>query len=95
MTDQQGAPATMDFLQLPLDVAIQPIIQSVDATGGMLTLSWPTIPDRTYRVQAAPDLRPNSFFDVFVDLNGDGTDMSVSIPISGPQSFYRIMLDPE
>jgi len=95
MGDQQGQPATMDFLQLPLDAASQPIIHSATAAGGMLTLMFPTIPDRSYRLQSSPDLRPDSFFDVFVDLMGDGSDMSLDVPLNGAQSFYRIMLDPE
>ena len=92
--DQQGQGATMDFIQMPLDGAIQPVVTDINPSQGVIRLTWPTLPDRSYRVQAASNLT-DSFFDVFVDLMADGTDMSKDVPISGPHMFYKIVLDPE
>jgi hypothetical protein len=95
LADAQGNAATMDFLQLPLDAALQPVINNppgVMANG--FGLRWPSIVGRRYRVQAATDLR-SSFFDVFFDLAGTGDEMNVLIPITGSQGFYRVVLDPE
>jgi hypothetical protein len=92
--DQQGQPATMDFLQLPLDAGLQPTIHSATPMGDNIRLRFSTIPDRTYRVQSAPTLM-DSFFDVFLEINGDGEMMDVDLPIMGEQGYYRIMLDPE
>ena len=92
--DQQGQPATMDFLLLPLDAGLQPTIHSATPMGNNIRLRFSTIPDRTYRVQSAPSLG-DSFFDIFTELNGDGTEMDVDLPIMGKQGFYRLLLDPE
>ena len=95
LADAQRNDATLDFLQLPLDIEIRPIIRSFSPGGGGLQLSFPTIPDRMYRIQQANDLR-SSFFDIFTEIAGDGTDMDVMVPIGpGPQGYYRILLDPE
>ena len=95
LADAQRNDATLDFLQLPLDIEIRPIIRSFSPGGGGLQLSFPTIPDRMYRIQQANDLR-SSFFDIFTEIAGDGTDMDVMVPIGpGPQGYYRIVLDPE
>ena len=61
----------------------------------MLNLTWPTVPDRIYRVQSWSNLDSPSFSDVLTDLNGDGGDMSVQVPVGGAQMFYRVVLDPQ
>ena len=91
--DQQNNGATLDFIQMPLDVGLQSVIHSASAQAGVLTIAFPTLLDRSYRIQQAPDLR-SSFFDVFTELSGDGNDMNVDIPLIGDQGFYRIVLDP-
>ena len=95
LADAQGNAATMDFLQVPLDAALQPVINNtlgVMANG--FSLRWPSIVGRRYHVQAATDLR-SGFFDVFTDLAGTGDDLNVMIPLTGNQGFYRVVLDPE
>jgi hypothetical protein len=93
--DAQGQPATMDFLELPLDIAAQPTIGSAMPVGNKMRLTWPTIPGRMYNVQATTDLK-SSFFDVFTELQADsGEDITVDAPMMGSQTFYRILLVPE
>src|SRR5215471_3754049 len=89
-----GQMATTDFLLLPMDNAIKPIVRSIDHSAGMLMLSWPTVPGRMYKIQASTDLM-NSFFDVFVDLRADTTSMDMMVPMSGDTMFYRIGLQGE
>ena len=91
-----GQMATMDFLELPLDTALPPAIQSfsINPTAGTVNLTVPTIAGRMYRVQASPDLGlQNSFFDVFFDLPGDGTDMNLTVPAESSHMFYRVVLE--
>jgi len=92
--DEQGLAATLDFIQLPLDMAIQPVVTGLNVGQGMLSLRWPTMPDRAYRIQGSTDLR-SSFFDIFTEIMGDGSEMDMDVPLLGSQGFYRILLDPE
>src|SRR2546430_2240483 len=92
--DSQGQQATTDFIQLPLDTAVQPVVTAVSLSQNALNVTWPTLVDRTYRIQRADDLR-SGFFDVFTEIMGDGSDKSMDLPVSGSQGFYRILLDPQ
>ena len=94
LADSQGRQATMDFVQLPLDAALQPVVDSVGIMGNGIGIGWPSIPGRTYRVQATSDLR-SSFFDVFTEIMGTGDELNVMVPPGGSQNFYRVVLDPE
>ena len=92
--DQQGQPATLDFLQLPHDTAIPPLVSSTEMVNGMLNLHWFSIPGRSYRLQTTPDLR-SSFFDVFTEIDANSDETSMEIPMTDQQGYYRIVLVPE
>lgn len=94
LMDSTGGQATMDFVLVPLDSALRPIIHGADLDGGNLNLRWFSIPDRTYRVQSAPDLK-SSFFDVTPDINGDGEELIAPFPVGAGQGYYRLVLQPE
>jgi hypothetical protein len=93
--DDQGGVATMDFLQLPLELSLRPVISGLDPSGGNLNLRWFSIPGRSYRVQSAGSLT-DSFFDIFYgDMLSDTDEVSVMVPMTGPQMFIRVLMVPE
>jgi len=94
LMDSFGAQATADFVLVPLDSALRPNVHGADLDGGNLNLRWFSIPDRTYRVQFASDLRSSVFY-VAPDLNGDGEELSAPFPIGSGQGYYRVALQPE
>jgi hypothetical protein len=95
LDDDQGSPATEDFLQLPLDMELQPFIHRTEIMGGILDVFFFPVSGRNYGAQESLTLFPDSFFDVFTELTGFDTEMNVMFPITGPQSFFRIRLEPE
>jgi hypothetical protein len=100
--DALGQPATMDFLQVPLAMETQPVIQGPTVMGSFFDMPFSADPNRMYRFQYSPNLgMMDSFFDVFTEISfpdgtlPDGGAPGVMIPVSGPQGFYRIVQDPE
>jgi len=92
--DAQGMPATMDFLQLPLDNALQPLLGSMEVMDQMLGIGFHGVPGRMYQLQQGFSV--DSFFGVFteVTLDDDMGLFTVPLPSTG-QSFFRVRLLPE
>ncbi|MCX6924827.1 MAG: hypothetical protein NT154_16690, partial [Verrucomicrobia bacterium] len=90
-------PATVDYLQFPLDTALRPTVESIDSTDTSVTLIWSTLPGRTYRVQHA-DVLSGTMTPEWVDEPGDvyteGYNVSKQVPIGDAQRFYRVILLP-
>jgi len=88
--------ATMDFVQLPLDMALRPVIEPMGIMGSFFDMSFSALPGRMYRVREAATPAPESFFDVFFDISlEDGGEVNIMRPIMGPRMFHQIALDPE
>jgi len=102
LLDNQGAPATADFMLLPLDTELTPIIHTFQPMGSFFDVFFSATPGRTYRIRESPTLPSlrSSFFDVFTDvmpdpMDPDNTHMSLPIPPGRMQSFFDIFLDME
>jgi hypothetical protein len=97
LMDAQGQFQGMDFVLIPLDMALRPIVHGADLLPGAINLRWFSIPDRSYHVQMRPGLDPqNDWVDVQLgDLNGDGEELNATVPTGNGQSFYRVILDPQ
>jgi hypothetical protein len=94
--DNQGSPATEDFLQLPLDMELLPAINRAGMMDSFFDVFFSAVPGRVYRVRESPTLQADRFFDIFTELSTDGGDgIQVMIPFTGPQGFIRVVLDPE
>ena len=90
---QQGA---TDFVLVPLDAALVPAIQSIGAGGGNFTVGWSSVYGRSYQLQSRSTLdSTSSWQDVGSPVMALGGDMSITAPMVGSQSFYRVMLVPE
>jgi len=94
--DDQGSPATEDFLQLPLDMELRPSFIQAGMMDSFFDVFFSAVPGRVYRVRESPTVQADSFFDVFTELSTEGgDDIQVTIPMMGPQGFIRVVLDPE
>lgn len=61
--------------------------------GGGLSLSFGTIPGRTYRVEFKDDLNDPAWSALGADVIADGDSLTVSDPAGqGPQRYYRIVI---
>lgn len=73
---------------LVVSVSIDPVAQTI-------SLSWPSIPGRTYRVEFNSDLGTSNWRPLQIDLVASGASSSVSAPIGGDRAyFFRLILLP-
>jgi len=99
LMDAQGLSQGMDFVLIPLDMALRPIVHGADLLPGALNLRWFSIPDRTYHIEMIPGLTgpyPSPWSQVSLpDLNGTGDELNATVPIGTGQGYYRVVLDPQ
>jgi hypothetical protein len=90
------ADPTTDFILLPLDTALQPVIDSVSLDGSSIDLTFSSAAGRSYRVQYKTDLTVSGWTDSALgDIYADSAETSASVPLNGAQSYYRVELLPQ
>lgn len=91
-----GNIVTRDFVQLPLDTALRPIILDVQVARNTATIVWDAMAGRTYRLQHKDliDAPSASWMDEPGDVLAIGEIANKSVPIGGTQRYYRVMLLP-
>ena len=95
-TDPAGGLGTTDYLLVPLDMALQPQIDSVGLMGNGASLMWSAVPGRTYHIQYKSDLTSPLWLDSGLgDIQAWNSEMNAMVPITGSQGFYRVYLMPE
>jgi hypothetical protein len=73
-----------------------PVILSIEVSNGAATITWLSIPNRTYRVQFTQDMATGSWTDLQLDVTAMGTTSTKvdnTVGASG-QRFYRVVLLP-
>lgn len=95
LKDGQGNPGAMDFVLVPLDAALAPTVQSIGVSGGNVTIDWTSVYGRMYQLQSKENLGgASSWGNVGSPVMAVGEDTSMTVPVGGAQSFYRVMLMP-
>jgi hypothetical protein len=97
LMDAQGQMQGMDFVLIPLDMALRPVVHDADLLPGALNLRWFSIPDRTYHVEMVSPLGPypQPWSQVSLpDLTGTGDELNATVPIGSGEGYYRVVLDP-
>ena len=94
--DATGSMATQDFVELPLDTALRPIILDVQVARGIATVTWDAMVGRTYRLQHKDliDAPSTSWMDEPGDILATDEIAAKSVPIGGTQRYYRVVLLP-
>jgi len=96
LSDPEPTPSTTDFVLLPLDSELQPLIDSVGVAGNSISLSFSSTPERAYNVQYKTDLKASVWSDSGLgDIFADTAETTVIVPLTGSQSFYRVALIPQ
>jgi hypothetical protein len=84
-----------DFLLVPLDAALVPAVQSLGVSGGNFTIGWSSVYGRSYQVQSKSSLDSTvPWGNVGSPVMAMGGDMSMTAPMGGNQSFFRVLLLP-
>jgi hypothetical protein len=96
LNNDVGMPGARDFVLLPLDTEMAPGIQSINISGGNVVIHIDSEIGHSYQLQQASDLgpRPHPWTDLGEPVMATGADTILSAPVSGAQSFYRVMLMP-
>ena len=71
-----------------------PEITSIAASAGTVTLTWASVPGRTYRVQFKADLTESNWTDLSGDVTANGSTASKTDSTIGnaPRRFYRVQV---
>lgn len=95
LLDSAQRPAAMDFVLVPLDAALTPTVQTFGVSGGNVTIGWSSVYGRNYQLQSRSTLGGASSWNNLGDpIMALGGDASMTVPIGGNASFYRVVLMP-
>src|SRR6266542_2466155 len=87
-----GVPALSDFETIQLIVLGPPSFNLVSRAGTQLTLGWPAIAGRTYRVEYKDDLGAANWQPLGNDLPATGSNLSINVSLTAPpQRFFRLV----
>jgi hypothetical protein len=92
----RSATALLDFTITgadsgPVNGTLPPVIQAFFDTAGQVTLTFGTLPGRTYRVLYADDLGALSWIQLDRDFVAANPTASLTDTISTPRRFYRVL----
>jgi len=72
-----------------------PVIESIVAQGGDITISWSALAGRNYRVQFKSDLNSSTWDNLAGDITATGSKATkTDLAVSAAERFYRIVLLP-
>jgi hypothetical protein len=77
-----------------LTIASQPVIQYIDFTNGVATVTWTSIPGQGYRLQYLDDLSGTNWTDQVPDILATGSTASNTNTASASVRYYRIFVLP-
>jgi hypothetical protein len=69
---------------------IPPPVSNVEVTNGVLTITWRSIQNVTYRVQFKTSLTDGDWTDMPGDVTANGSTASKNDNVGGGARFYRV-----
>jgi hypothetical protein len=78
-----------DHLQGRFNVQLNGLAMQAGLANGALVIAWP-LSDSGFVLQCATNLTPANWTNVSTPRLTNGTTFTVSVPISGPQKFFRL-----
>ncbi len=89
-----GTPSLSDTASFSVLVLAPPTLQAYAQPDGSATLTWDSIPGRSYRVQFKASLDEADWADLAGDVSASGWSASRPGNQSSPQGFYRLRVLP-
>jgi hypothetical protein len=88
-----GDPALSATQTFTITVLNLPNGNSTGISGNVLTLTWPTVPGKTYRIQFKDHLEDADWSTQGTDQVGTGAPLVLNVDLTAtPQRFYRVMV---
>ncbi len=90
-----GTPPSSSPRSFTATVLNPPTVTATSLVGDTLTLSWPGVPGKMYRVQYKNDLAAGTWTTLGSDLLGAGSPLSIEVDVTAtPKRFYQIVVLP-
>ena len=90
-----GVPSFYDTKSFRIVVVPQPIIESIAASNGNVTIDWSAIAGKNYQVEFKSDLSETTWNTLSGDVTATGsTATKTDTSVSGNLRFYRVALSP-
>jgi hypothetical protein len=90
-----GTPSLSHTNQFKVLVIARPVIETIEVTNGLVTLSWSAIPGQTYRLQSLEHLTDTNWADVLPETTATNASVVQSALVLGAdQKFYRVRVMP-
>lgn len=90
-----GSPALADAKQFSVAVVSRPLIAGINVQGGVVNVTWNSIPGQGYQLQCSTNLNTNNWQAITPDIVATGETASHTNPIgTNLMQFYRIMVLP-
>ena len=79
-----------------IEPPLNPTLQPLQCSNGVIQLAWTALPGRTYRVQYTPTLAAPLWTDLSPDVTAAGATASISdVPGTASQRYYRVLVLPQ
>jgi VCBS repeat-containing protein len=83
--------ATNNFTVTVLPPGMPPIIEAIDVSNGVATITWSAIVGDTYRLQSKDDLSDSNWTDIVPDILATNSSASATNPVGTSQTrFFRV-----
>ena len=90
-----GVPPLGDSTSFNVSVVSRPVIQSITRSNDVVTITWSSIANQSYRVQFKDDLRNMGWNDLLPEVTAAGpTATKINSGVPAGQRFYRVRLSP-
>jgi hypothetical protein len=90
-----GIPSLSDAQSFTIVVVPPPVIESIVASDGSITIRWATVAGKSYRVQYSSNLEEPIWNDLGSDVTASGsTATQADVTTAGTERYYRVVLSP-
>lgn len=90
--DGQSNQAESDAGTNPFNATSVIHVSRFTLNGSTLTLSWPSLAGKLYRLQSSPSLVATNWVSEGLPQNGTGSEISLTLPVTGAARFYRVLV---
>lgn len=95
VTNPDGQSVTSASALLTIQQQSRPIIQTIDVSGGMVTITWSAVAGSRYRLQHKTDLNASEWTNLpGVVTADDSTATGHDVFFAGGKRFYRVRVEP-
>lgn len=89
-----NTPGAFGLDDLTVQTVPAPVLNAAAVSGGNVTVSWDAVINSSYQIQSTTNLNGSGWTNVGSPIVATNTVMSIPMPMSAPQTFYRVVMSP-